>query len=48
MAGLAAEAARVTSAGFTAVWIPPAYKGSGGASDVGYSVHDVFGLGEFD
>jgi len=45
---LAAEAARLAAAGFTAVWIPPAYKGSGGASDVGYSVYDLFDLGEFD
>jgi alpha-amylase len=45
---LAAEAARLASAGFSAVWIPPVYKGSGGASDVGYSVYDLFDLGEFD
>jgi alpha-amylase len=45
---LAAGAAGLASAGFTAVWIPPAHKGSGGASDVGYSVYDLFDLGEFD
>jgi len=45
---LAADAARLKAAGFTAVWIPPAYKGSGGAHDVGYSVYDLFDLGEFD
>ena len=45
---LAADAARLEAAGFTAVWIPPAYKGSGGAHDVGYSVYDLFDLGEFD
>jgi hypothetical protein len=33
---LAADAARLKAAGFTAVWIPPAYKGSGGAHDVGW------------
>ena len=31
----------------TAVWIPPAYKGSGGGRDVGYGVYDLFDLGEF-
>lgn len=45
---LAADAARLAAAGFTAVWIPPAYKGSGGAFDPGYSVYDLFDLGEFD
>ena len=35
-------------AGFTAIWLPPAYKGSGGADDVGYGVYDLFDLGEFD
>lgn len=33
--------------GFTAVWLPPAYKGQGGAHDVGYGVYDLFDLGEF-
>src|SRR5919199_1556677 len=33
--------------GFTALWLPPAYKGQGGASDVGYGVYDLFDLGEF-
>jgi alpha-amylase len=35
-------------AGFTAVWLPPAYKGSAGGYDVGYSVYDMYDLGEFD
>lgn len=34
--------------GITAVWMPPAYKGEGGANDVGYGVYDTFDLGEFD
>jgi hypothetical protein len=38
----------LATAGFTAIWIPPAYKGSGGQHDVGYSVYDLFDLGEFD
>ena len=34
--------------GVTHVWLPPAYKGQAGASDVGYGVYDLFDLGEFD
>src|SRR4051812_9055615 len=45
---LGAGAAALASAGFTAVWIPPAYKGSAGTDDVGYAVYDLFDLGEFD
>lgn len=33
--------------GFTALWLPPAYKGAGGANDVGYGVYDPYDLGEF-
>ena len=44
---LAANAAGLKDAGFTAIWIPPAYKGSAGPVDVGYSVYDLFDLGEF-
>ncbi|MDX2097446.1 MAG: alpha-amylase [Leptolyngbyaceae cyanobacterium bins.59] len=35
-------------AGFTALWLPPAYKASGGIYDVGYAIYDLFDLGEFD
>jgi alpha-amylase len=35
-------------AGFTALWLPPAYKGSNGINEVGYSTYDLFDLGEFD
>ncbi len=35
-------------AGFTSVWLPPAYKGNAGGLDAGYSVYDMYGLGEFD
>ncbi|MBE9111497.1 alpha-amylase [Nodosilinea sp. LEGE 07298] len=38
----------LTSAGITAVWLPPAYKGASGGYDVGYSVYDLYDLGEFD
>lgn len=34
--------------GFTAVWLPPAYKGTAGVEDVGYGVYDYYDLGEFD
>jgi alpha-amylase len=44
---LAARSQALAAAGFSAVWIPPAYKGSAGADDVGYSVYDLFDLGEF-
>jgi alpha-amylase len=44
---LGAEAPNLARDGFTAVWIPPAPKGSGGEWDVGYGVYDLFDLGEF-
>ncbi|PWF48636.1 alpha-amylase [Massilia glaciei] len=34
--------------GITAFWLPPAYKGGAGASDVGYGVYDIWDLGEFN
>lgn len=42
------RAEELAAAGFTAVWLPPAYKGAGGGSDVGYGVYDLYDLGEFD
>jgi alpha-amylase len=44
---LTENASALAKAGITAVWLPPAYKGAGGANDVGYSVYDLFDLGEF-
>lgn len=41
------EAAVLASCGFTALWLPPAYKGMSGQSDVGYGVYDLYDLGEF-
>ena len=38
------EADRLAEVGIMAVWLPPAFKGMDGQSDVGYSVYD---LGEF-
>ena len=34
--------------GFTAVWLPPAYKGDQGDREVGYAVYDLYDLGEFN
>ena len=45
---LTQTAAELAAAGFTALWLPPVYKGSGGINDVGYSIYDLFDLGEFD
>ena len=45
---LARDAGDLAAAGFTALWLPPAYKGSNGGYDVGYAVYDLFDLGEFD
>jgi alpha-amylase len=42
------QAKELADAGFTALWLPPAYKGLAGQSDVGYGVYDLFDLGEFD
>jgi alpha-amylase len=42
------NAPRLSTLGVTSVWLPPASKGSGGASDVGYGAYDLFDLGEFD
>ena len=43
----AEKAGELAGDGITAVWLPPAYKGSGGADDVGYAVYDLYDLGEF-
>jgi alpha-amylase len=45
---LAENAAELSKAGFTAVWLLPAYKGLGGEKEVGYGVYDLFDLGEFE
>lgn len=45
---LAEQVPRLSEVGITSVWLPPAYKGAGGASDTGYGVYDLFDLGEFD
>ncbi|WP_347176588.1 alpha-amylase [Bacillus sp. HSf4] len=40
------DAAYLSDLGVTAVWIPPAYKGTS-QSDVGYGAYDLYDLGEF-
>jgi alpha-amylase len=45
---LAQRAPELAQAGFTALWLPPASKGTGGGYDVGYGIYDLFDLGEFD
>ncbi|WP_414623613.1 alpha-amylase [Calothrix sp. CCY 0018] len=42
------RAKELSKAGFTAMWLPPAYKGMGGTYDVGYAVYDMYDLGEFE
>ncbi len=41
------DARHLHDIGITAVWIPPAYKGTG-SNDVGYGTYDLYDLGEFD
>lgn len=43
-----AAAPDLAEQGYTAIWLPPAYKGADGVNDVGYSVYDTYDLGEFD
>ncbi|MCS6812840.1 MAG: alpha-amylase [Cyanobacteria bacterium] len=45
---LTTRAQELANVGITSVWLPPAYKGTGGAYDVGYGVYDLYDLGEFD
>jgi alpha-amylase len=45
---LADNASELADAGITAIWLPPAYKGITGDTDVGYGVYDLYDLGEFN
>lgn len=45
---VAAQAHHLVNLGITAVWLPPAYKGTRGAASEGYDVYDIYDLGEFD
>lgn len=42
------QAKKLKEAGFSAIWLPPAYKGNGGINDTGYGAYDLYDLGEFD
>lgn len=42
------EAPKLKAMGFSAVWLPPACKTSGGINGVGYAPYDLYDLGEFD
>ena len=44
---ISTESSNLKNAGITALWIPPAYKGSS-SSDVGYGAYDLYDLGEFN
>ena len=44
---LSRDASHLAEKGISAVWIPPAYKGSS-SNDVGYSAYDLYDFGEFD
>lgn len=37
----------LSSIGITSLWLPPAYKSTGGVNDTGYGVYDLYDLGEF-
>ncbi|HEY5465223.1 MAG TPA: alpha-amylase [Hanamia sp.] len=45
---LKSEAPRLKDLGFSAIWLPPAYKGASGGDSVGYDIYDLYDLGEFD
>ena len=42
------ETEKLSKVGVTSMWLPPAYKGANGVEDTGYSVYDLYDLGEFD
>ncbi|MEO7960576.1 MAG: alpha-amylase [Ginsengibacter sp.] len=42
------DAPRLASLGFTAIWLPPAFKAANGGYSAGYDVYDLYDLGEFD
>jgi alpha-amylase len=42
------EAPRLAEMGFTAIWLPPACKGTNGVYSIGYDIYDLYDLGEFD
>ena len=45
---IAEESPRLAEMGFTAIWLPPACKGTNGTYSIGYDIYDLYDLGEFD
>ena len=45
---LKTEAKHLAEIGITAVWLPPASKGTNGTNSVGYDIYDLYDLGEFE
>ncbi len=42
------DAPRLKDLGFTAIWLPPAFKAANGGYSTGYDVYDLYDLGEFN
>ena len=42
------ESPKLAEMGFTAIWLPPACKGTNGTFSIGYDIYDLYDLGEFD
>ena len=42
------DSSHISNLGVTHIWLPPAYKGQSGTTDVGYGVYDLYDLGEFN
>jgi len=42
------ESPKLAELGFTAIWLPPACKGTNGTFSIGYDIYDLYDLGEFD
>ena len=47
-ASLKKETTKLSRLGFTAAWLPPAFKGALGAKDDGYTPYDLYDLGEYN
>ncbi len=45
---LKTDASRLAQMGITAIWLPPAGKGTEGKDSIGYDIYDIYDLGEFN
>ena len=45
---IAEEAPRLSMLGIDALWLPPAFKSTGGGYATGYDIYDLYDMGEFD